>query len=273
MSHRRAVAAKAPSSAEVIVELSTEELDAAAPSSAGSSNPVGALSLEAEETAPLAEGRYDNNEESQKNMRTKHWLDSPFAVGLTEPTWLDERLNHSGRRQPYREDEWNADSSGCLCCSAFLCPYLGAGRVGNMAVLHSSTEWVEEVEEDEETGEQKVNRFTRPKLNCVMGPYWPMLVFCTYPLIIGVSGWAFIFGVLPGGLPPLLVLLWAVCTVGLIVSLALTACRDPGILYRHDTPPPQGENTWRWSEQAQTYRPRGSMFDPGTSHDTYFCLS
>jgi hypothetical protein len=249
MSQRRAVAAaKAPSSAEVLPEITKEEVPFP-------SKPVkGSLSLESEETVPLAAGE---DRKDKENYRTKLWLDSPFAVGLTEPTWMDERKSNLSRRT-------DNDTSGCLCCSALVCPYFGAGRVGNMAVLHQTTEWVEEEEEDEETGEKQVRRFTRPRLNFVMGPYWPMLLFVTYPLILGVSGWAFVYAVLPGKLPVLVALLWVICTVGLITALAFTAFRDPGILYRHDSPPPQGENTWQWNDQAQTYRPRGAHYDSDT---------
>jgi hypothetical protein len=256
MSQRRAVAAaKVPSSAEVLPEIVGE--DESSPSKAVK----GSLSLEAaEETVPLAASE---DIKDWVNNRTKVWLDSPWAAGLTEPTWLDE-MEKSRRRHPYNDDDINTDSSGCLCCSAIVCPYLGAGRVGNMAVLHSSTEWVEEVEQDEETGEKQVRRFTRPRLNIVVGPYWPMLLFVTYPIIFGVSGWAFYIAIWPGKIPVMLVLLWLACTVGLISSLAFTGCRDPGILYRHDAPPPQGENTWRWSDQAQSYRPRGAHFDSDT---------
>jgi hypothetical protein len=255
MSQRRPVAAaKAPSSVEVLPEIVNEDVSSP-------SKPVkGSLSLEAEETVPLA-ALEDTKEKG--NNRTKIWMESPFAAGLTEPTWLNE-MEKSRRRQPYNDDEINADTSGCLCCSAIVCPYLGAGRVGNMAVLHSSTEWVEEVEQDEETGEKQVRRFTRPRLNIVVGPYWPMLCFVTYPLIFGVSGWAFYMAILPGKLPVMLVIFWLTCTTGLISALAFTAFRDPGILYRHDSPPPDGENSWRWSDQAQSYRPRGAYFDSDT---------
>jgi len=55
------------------------------------------------------------------------------------------------------------------------CPMLNAGRVGNMVVLKSSQEWVEEIQEDEETGEHTSRRYTRPKLDVVVGPYWYVL--------------------------------------------------------------------------------------------------
>lgn len=260
MSQRRAVAtAKVPASVEVLPEMVNEEVSSP-------SKPVkGSLSLEAEETVPLAASEDTQENGNNRNNRTKIWLESPFAAGLTEPTWLDEmEKSRRGRQQGHHDDEINADSSGCLCCSAMVCPYFGAGRVGNMAVLHSSNEWVEEVQHDEETGEKEVRRFTRPRLNIVVGPYWPMLFFITYPLIFGVSGWAFYMAILPGKMPAMIVLLWVVCTAGLISALAFTGCTDPGILYRHDNPPPQGENTWRWSDQAQSYRPRGAHFDSDT---------
>ena len=63
----------------------------------------------------------------------------------------------------------NADQMPCGCCSAMVCYAIGAGRVGNMAVLKQSTEWVEEQVEDEH-GELKTKRFTRPRLDFVVGP-------------------------------------------------------------------------------------------------------
>jgi hypothetical protein len=262
MSQRRPVAAaKAPASAEVLPEIVNEEVSS-------HSKPVkGSLSLEAEETVPLAPYEDIQQEKGGTRTKLKLWLESPFAAGLTEPTWVHE-LKYSTRRGQAAhnddDDDINSDTSGCLCCSAIVCPYFNAGRVGNMAVLHSSTEWVEEMEQDEETGEKQVRRFTRPRLNIVVGPYWPMLLFVTYPIIFAVSGWAFIVAIWPGKLPAIVVLFWLACTVGLITALACTGFRDPGILYRHDSPPPEGENTWRWSDQAQSYRPRGAFFDSDT---------
>jgi hypothetical protein len=180
--------------------------------------------------------------------RVKHWKESPFAVGLTEPTWEAELRSMNKRKNQeedpdaplrFEEDFVPSDTTGCLCFSALVCSYLGAGRVGNMAVLHSTTEWVEEVEQDEETGEEKTTRYTRPKLHWVVGPFWPMLMFVTYPLIFAVSIWAFNNAILPGNKHPLLVFAWFLLTFGLIAALAMTGCRDPGILYRHPRPPPQ----------------------------------
>jgi hypothetical protein len=92
-----------------------------------------------------------------------------------------------------------------------------------------------------------------------------MLLFVTYPLILGVSGWAFYAAILPNKKPWFIVVGWLAITFGLIFALAFTGCRDPGILYRHSQPPPQHENSWRWSEQAQSYRPRNAHYDLDTA--------
>lgn len=194
--------------------------------------------------------------------RVKHWKESPFACALVEPTWLGQRTFH---KRMYGAEETAPDESGCTCCSARICPLFNAGRVGNMVVLRSSHEWVEEIDEDEETGEKYVRRYTRPRLDCVLGPYWPMLVIITYPLIFGISGWAFFSKVARGKLHPLLVFAWLVLTIGLIVALAFTGCRDPGILYRYEQPPPQNENLWRWNDQTLSYRPRNAIYDLDTA--------
>jgi hypothetical protein len=195
---------------------------------------------------------------AKRMRRIKVWKESPFAIGLTEPTWIDERYrDYYDSRADFMPDE-----SGCLCMSARVCPMFGASRVGNMAVLKSSQEWVEEVEYDDETNEPTTKRYTRPRLDIVVGPYWPMLVFVTYPLILGVSGWTFLSGILRPGTSIVLRFVWTVCTVTLIVSLTRTAFRDPGILYRQRK---QKDSTWRWSDQADTYRPRHAWYDMDTA--------
>ena len=117
--------------------------------------------------APVSlDARYES--EAQAN-RVKQWKEGPFAVGLTEFTWDEEY----GKYRNNLKDEClsMADNDGmpCICCSAVVCSKIGASRVGNMAVLKQSTEWVEEEEEDE-NGETKTRRFTRPKLEVVVGP-------------------------------------------------------------------------------------------------------
>jgi len=214
------------------------------------------------EMAPLSID--DQFRQERHAAKIKHWKESPFAVGLTEISWGDDFNTTSSSRGPsiagMMQSDIDPDDAGCMCCSSFCCGRLmGATRVGNMVVLSQTHEWVEEVEEDEETGDQTTKRYTRPKLNWMMGPYWPMLLFVTYPLILGVSLWTMLTALPQVNI--LIQLVWTICTVGLIYALAMTAFRDPGILYRHARAPPQAENTWRWNDTAHTYRPRGAFYD------------
>jgi len=207
-----------------------------------------------------AEGRF---RDEKYNRKVQHWKDHPLAVGLVEISWSDEMQKFRDRDARRRAaDDSSAESANCLCCSAVVCPYLGATRIGNMSVLKQSTIEINIEEEDEETGEIRVVRVARPKLDFVVGPYWPMLFFVTYPLIFGVSGWALVVAI--PGKPISLVLAWSICTFGLIFSLAMTGFRDPGIMLRRHNPPPRAQGTWRWSDQAQTFRPRGAMYDSDT---------
>lgn len=201
----------------------------------------------------------DRYEVERKAAKLKHWKESPFAVGAVGISWEDElsREGNNGCCQQCCSEE--VDANCCICCSGYFCSKLNAGRVGNMAVLKESMEWVEVVEVDEEAGTETTRKYQRPRLECVVGPFWPMLMCVTYPLILGVSLWTALVA-MPG--KPLAVkLVWGALTLALIYSLAKTACTDPGILYRHAKPPPQEENSWRWSDQGQTYRPRGAYYD------------
>jgi hypothetical protein len=216
-------------------------------------------------TAPLSIDELYRHE--RLSAKRKHWKEAPFAAGHVEITWRDEDCccgAGSGRSGPsvagLTSSEIDPDSSGCLWCSGLFCPRIGAGRVGNMAVLYQVQEWVEQVEEDEETGEKKIRRFTRPRLVWLMGPYWPMLLFVTYPLIFVVSLWTLATSI--PRVSPIIQVVWAILTLGLIYALAMTAFRDPGILHRHTEAPPGLEQSWRWCDAAQTYRPRGAVYDP-----------
>jgi hypothetical protein len=226
-----------------------------------------------DETEPLADhpknrggGDDDGHREylkAKRQRQLKLWKESPFAIGLTEPTWMEERDRHRYQYIDSRSDMMMmTDESGCLCMSAMVCPLLGASRVGNMAVLKSTQEWVEEMDVDDETNEPVMRRYTRPRLDIVVGPYWPMLFFVTYPLIFGVSGWAFLAVIVRPGTSIVVRFVWTVCTLALIISLGRTSFRDPGILYRQRI---QKDPTWRWSEQADTYRPRHAWFDMDTA--------
>ena len=241
-------------------EVKTLSLDAGTPTSHFRSN--GNEEYD-EETMPLDLGSHNEIDyaTSKRMRRLKHWKESPFAIGLTEPTWMEERYrDHDSSDLP-------PDESGCLCMSAYVCPWFGASRVGNMAVLRSSQEWVEEVELTDAATEsnpqqQNIRRYSRPRLDVVVGPYWPMLCFVTYPLIFGISAWTLVSGILRPGTSIVLRFVWTVCTLGLIVSLTRTAFRDPGILYRQRQ---AKDSTWRWSDQADTFRPRHAWYDMDTA--------
>ena len=97
----------------------------------------------------------------------------------------------------------------------------------------------------------------RPKLYCVLGPYWPFLLIVTLPLIIGISAFVAVSR-LPNCSTPIRIV-WAVSSGLMVLSLFFTACMDPGILLRHSTAP---DESWVWSDQALSYRPRNALYDP-----------
>jgi hypothetical protein len=222
-----------------------------------SDGPNDAVVDEFQDFVPLSTSDDRKQNDLRHTRRIQNWKESPFAVGLTEPTWYDEK---------YRSSKLPSDESGCLCCSAYVCSFLGAGRVGNMAVLKCSTETVEGIiEYDDENGQPIIGKTQTPRIDIVVGPYWPMLFFVTYPLILGVSSFTFYVGIYQNSLPILVVLLWASCTTGLIISLACTGFRDPGILLKTRNPPTNSSGSWRWSDQADTYRPRNAWYDTDTA--------
>merc|ERR1711974_283911 len=110
-------------------------------------------------------------------------------------------------------------------------------------------------------------------LDIVIGPFWPMMVFVTYPIVLTVSAWVFFTVIIPPQpeLHIIIVAIWHIFTIGLIVSLFQVSCRDPGMLKRYHQIPklssnkfvPYDENPryWRWSDSALTYRPRSAIYD------------
>ncbi|KAL7468706.1 hypothetical protein ACHAXS_008938 [Conticribra weissflogii] len=303
--------------------------------------------------------------------KIRHWKESEFAVGCVEPTWSDElesyRLKRAARRnrrtranggnagggglvwqmkegaQDFKEGVEEACSGccqdeidpgcGCVYLSAVICSRLGAGRIGNMAVLkekyiiveeevndEAESEDDEEIDNDIESGKGKgefskvakddvdddfrdkqaldANKSTsntsnnrkktrmvrRREIQLIVGPFWPMLLCITYPLIFTVSFFAAWSGL--RGRPLIVKIIWVLLTGQLIRSLFNTSFRDPGILRKRKTPPPveddydsddsesnrrrrriafrwgNANGPWRWSDQAQSYRPKSSMYDP-----------
>ena len=123
-------------------------------------------------------------EPGSRSYRVNHWRNHPYAVGLVEPTWADEmnRSIHSDcdsdmeANGPNREpcsDATNAEmdpTCGCLAVSGYVCGRLGYKRIGNMVIL-------KERAVDDKSG--------KTEFEYIIGPYWPMLFFVTYPLILG----------------------------------------------------------------------------------------
>jgi len=191
----------------------------------------------------------DNNDDIELADVHEHWKRSAFAAGCVPLSWKDDDL-------PAHQDH-QRDTTGCLCTSRLLCR--NAGRVGNMVVLRQGNEWVEAGTEVD--GKMTIlRRYQRPVLLCVLGPYWPMLLFVTYPLILLVSGYTWWHAI--GRHPFVIQAGFYFFTIALLVALALTGCRDPGIAYRTAEPL---DDTWRWSDAAQSYRPRYAYYDCDTA--------
>lgn len=193
--------------------------------------------------------RRPNINSSDDTIRTI-WMTSPFAVGLTKPTWKDENIGCcelcssccSGSRYAY------------IHCSACICAYFPfVGRVGNMPVLRQDMQNIIDPSTGQRIGE-------RPRLRYVVGPYWPVPFCLTVPGFVGFSVFTFVSrDVKEEAL--YLVIPWAVLNALVLFSLFQVACSDPGIMYRHSDPPP-GQEDWRWNDQALTYRPSHAKFDP-----------
>ena len=285
--------------------------------------------------ASTIEEQYNSERE---HSRLRHWHESEYAAGLVECTWSDE-LEASRQRGCCCSDRHEMNQMfqeemdpgcGCNYLSAVVCSRLGAGRIGNMAVLKERYVLVEADDddddddtnedvnqdgegvvgqeqmdgfvEDEEDGLHKRNNSShsndgdknnnatsakstkkrmirKREIDLIVGPFWPMLIFITYPLIFGVSGLT-LWKAIPGQ-PIYIQLGWATLTFLLIRALFNTGFRDPGIINRHKNPPPVNnddveeqvkrrigfrwgneEGPWRWSDQTQSYRPRNSMYCP-----------
>eukprot|EP00945_MAST-04E_sp_MAST-4E-sp1_P008228 g8228.t1 len=94
----------------------------------------------------------------------------------------------------------------------------------------------------------------RDQIGWTVGPCWPMLCV-TYSLIIGISGMVYI-----NYCPNLPIIFWfagIALTTTVVVALTKTACSNPGVLPRVTEAP---DDTWRWSENAQSYYPPGATY-------------
>lgn len=197
-------------------------------------------------------GREKEKDEDQDSITTRLWKESPFAVGKTKASWADEEIRFVDCCR------------GCFQCSdtchmkytAWICSILGAKRVGNMAVI---CQRMENVEEDSTTAGQDLRR-VRPRLICIIGPYWPIAFCVVVPFFLALGLFTAIKK-LPSqhwGIS----LSWTICNVCLFVAFFQVSCRDPGILYRHAQRPTDEDEPWVWNDQALTYRPSHAKYDP-----------
>ena len=195
---------------------------------------------------------------------SRHWKSSPYAVRCVPPTWTEEIQSRKNALVYSRETNicshaCHSKSGGesmccCLILSGMVCgnKFIKAKRLGNMVVLREERA---AGDFDEEHASQVATA------RWMLGPYWPFLVCVTYPLVYGVT-----IVTLVVAIPrqhPVVSLFWVVCTVTLLYNLFSVSCRDPGVQIRFPQPPHgQDAARWRWSDDAQSYYPRGAVYDP-----------
>jgi len=228
------------------------------------------------DTASDSMNTRDNDDEKEEDLSLRDpktltlderkkltWETSPFAVGCVHASWKDDRSNcfrRSSRRGGGRNDD-DEDYDSRVCCSAYVCGCLGARRVGNLAILAQTTEEYDHLEViNEETGEYRTTRRTRPKLLWVIGPYWYNLCI----LIVFLLG-ASVLMASPKNLAESTTVglgMWSFVHLVMTFALIMAGCRNPGVLYRHSHPPPNTDEVWTWNDQSMTYRPPTAKFDP-----------
>jgi len=150
----------------------------------------------------------------------------------TEARLSEEQLAISYRYPNYQPDRF------CISAKVPPPPFY-VRNVGRMYVLR-----------------EKIQPDGLPKFICMVGPCWPMICI-TLGLIIGVS--LAVFATCMSDIPIWLSILACTSLLVTIISFLFTACTDPGVQRRYT------ENTegpsWTYSEQAQTFRPPGAVYD------------
>ena len=175
--------------------------------------------------------------------RIRHWKESLYAVGKVDPTWK------TGMRSCCDTDASSTDSPTCpTICSSWICGTLGAGRVGNMAIL-----WQHNVKVQGRNEESLI----QPHIDLIVGPYWFVACLITYPAIIGVS--LLTAFVVIKNQHPALIAMWSLATASLLLALTCVSCRNPGIMIRQQDPP--NHEHWHWNDQALTFRPTKAKYD------------
>lgn len=210
--------------------------------------------------------------EKRSASRLENWRSSPYAVGLVPETWLEETKSFkSNTRGDSEENDKNMNccenatsdtvdpTCGCLLISGLVCGRLGFKRLGNMVLIKQNLLEYDNPPELNDLDDSMQNT----EIVFIIGPYWPMLFFVTYPLILGVS---FLTGIrvvfAPSSFDIYIAVIWTALTFGLCLALFCVSCRDPGILRKH-TSPPDGDtmSSWRWDDRVHSYIPRRASYD------------
>lgn len=87
--------------------------------------------VESQQTVAIENGSVDpmsvDSRKQAKQKRIQEWKDGPFAASMVR-TWDEERTRFEGNM--LKELTHGNDSMPCICCSAFACSKIGAGRIG-----------------------------------------------------------------------------------------------------------------------------------------------
>ncbi|GMH49867.1 hypothetical protein TrLO_g5032 [Triparma laevis f. longispina] len=149
--------------------------------------------------------------------------------------WLYASVKNSPNRPKPLPPPLNHFHNYCCCCASHY--------IGKMPVLLSSS-----------TGHPLI----------VTGSWWPFCVFITFGLIFSIVGLLTIFLVVPYA-PAWLTIPYYILVLITVLSLALTSCRNPGLIKKRekiDPEEPDGVNKDKWifNDRCKSYRPRGALY-------------
>ena len=91
----------------------------------------------------------------------------------------------------------------------------------------------------------------------MLGPYWTMLVFVTWPL--AVLGPSLAAALWCGRFHVGVRIAYGAVIAATALALISVSTRNPGLLRRRDAAP-EGDVNWVWNDQAATYKPPGAIY-------------
>jgi len=264
------------------IEFLTNEEESVSPVVSSSSSVDNSPLVESDTTPKLPLSIDQLYEAERATNKVNYWRNNYYAVGLVEPTWNDELRRMVGTPENDKDDsngpnrrccedmasEQIDPACGCLICSALVCR-LKTGRIGNMVVLKESSilaEVPQDKDDEKYDGTDVTHKVVRQrKIDIIVGPYWPCLVFVTFPMVILLSLVTAIKAVFVPGQYLLLQMAWLVLTIGLLLALCGVGCRDPGIVRKYRENPFQSgprSSEWKWNDRAQSFKPKNAFYDP-----------